>query len=123
MPDDDANNGEQQPSGPPDYKVFRQRRGIFSRLRKPDVPGLRDLRGDPQKRPGGRDRGRFGGRLPRPGSRGRRVLKWVGIAAAGWIALSFLAFAVSAQLQAFKLSADAKEALHGNPLLLASAQT
>jgi LCP family protein required for cell wall assembly len=37
--------------------------------------------------------------------------------------LSFLAFAVSAQLQAFKLSGDAKEALHGNPLLLPSAQT
>jgi LCP family protein required for cell wall assembly len=37
--------------------------------------------------------------------------------------LSFLAFAVSAQLQSFKLSGEAKEALHGNPLLLPSAQT
>ena len=37
--------------------------------------------------------------------------------------LSFLAFAVSAQLQSFKLSGEAKEALHGNPLLLTSAQT
>jgi LCP family protein required for cell wall assembly len=123
MPDDGAENGEQQPSGPPDYKVFRQRRGVFSRLRKPDVPSLRDLRGDSSKRPGDRDRGRFGRGLPRPGSRGKRVLKWVGIAAAGWIALSFLAFAVSAQLQAFKLSGEAKEVLHGNPLLLPSAQT
>jgi LCP family protein required for cell wall assembly len=123
MPDDGAENGEQQPSGPPDYKVFRQRRGIFSRLRKPDVPSLRDLRGDSPKRPRDRDRGRFGGRIPRPGSRGKRVLKWVGIAAAGWIALSFLAFAVSAQLQAFKLSGEAKDALHGGPLLLTSAQT
>ena len=123
MPDDGAENGEQQPSGPPDYKVFRQRRGIFSRLRKPDVPSLRDLRGDSPKRPGDRDRGRFGRRLPRPGSRGKRVLKWVGIAAAGWVALSFLAFAVSAQLQAFKLSGDAKEALHGSPFLLTGAQT
>jgi len=41
----------------------------------------------------------------------------------GWILLSFLAFAVSAQLQSFKLSGEAKEALHGNPLLLPSAQT
>ncbi|HEV7771442.1 MAG TPA: LCP family protein [Solirubrobacterales bacterium] len=41
----------------------------------------------------------------------------------GWILLSFLAFAVSAQLQAFKLSGEAKDALHGNPLLLPSAQT
>jgi len=51
------------------------------------------------------------------------VLKWVGIAAFGWILLSFLAFAVSAQLQSFKLSGEAKDALHGNPLLLPSAQT
>jgi LCP family protein required for cell wall assembly len=123
MPDDGAENGEQQPSGPPDYKVFRQRRGIFSRLRKPDVPSLRDLRGDSPKRPGDRDRGRFGRRLPRPGSRGKRVLKWVGIAAAAWILLSFLAFAVSAQLQAFKLSGEAKDGLHGGPLMLTSAQT
>ena len=37
-----ADNGEQQPNGPPDYKVFRSRRGILSRLRKPEVPGLRE---------------------------------------------------------------------------------
>ena len=43
------------------------------------------------------------------------------MAALGWILLSFLAFAVSAQLQAFKLSGEAKEALHGNPFLLPSA--
>ncbi|HYQ79281.1 MAG TPA: LCP family protein, partial [Solirubrobacterales bacterium] len=42
---------------------------------------------------------------------------------AGWIVLSFVAFAVSAQLQAFKLSGEAKDALHGNPILLPSAQT
>jgi LCP family protein required for cell wall assembly len=47
----------------------------------------------------------------------------VGLAALGWIGLSFLAFAVSAQLQAFKLSGEAKSALHGNPFLLPSAQT
>ena len=66
MPDDGAENGEQQPSGPPDYKVFRQRRGIFSRLRKPDVPSLRDLRGDSPKGSGDRERGRFGRRLRSP---------------------------------------------------------
>jgi LCP family protein required for cell wall assembly len=53
----------------------------------------------------------------------RRVLKWVALAALGWILLSFLAFAVSAQLQSFKLSDEAKSTLHGNPLLLPSAQT
>ena len=51
------------------------------------------------------------------------MLKWVALAAFGWILLSFLAFAVSAQLQAFKLSGEAKDALHGNPFLLPSAQT
>jgi LCP family protein required for cell wall assembly len=53
----------------------------------------------------------------------RRVLKWVALAALGWILLSFLAFAVSAQLQSFKLSGEAKDALHGNPFILPSAQT
>jgi LCP family protein required for cell wall assembly len=47
----------------------------------------------------------------------------VALAALGWILLSFLAFAISSQLQAFKLSGEAKEALHGNPFLLPSAQT
>ncbi|HEY0317959.1 MAG TPA: LCP family protein [Solirubrobacterales bacterium] len=41
----------------------------------------------------------------------------------GWILLSFLAFAVSAQLQSFKLSGEAKKALHGNPFLLVNPQT
>ncbi len=53
----------------------------------------------------------------------RRVLKWVALAALGWILLSLLAFAVSAQIQSFKLSDEAGKALHGNPFLLPSAQT
>jgi LCP family protein required for cell wall assembly len=53
----------------------------------------------------------------------KRALKWIGLVAAGWIFLSFVAFAVSAQIQAFKLSGDAKSALHGNPFLVPSAQT
>jgi LCP family protein required for cell wall assembly len=119
MPDD----GEQRPSGPPDYKVYRSRKGLLSRLRSADLSGLRERAKLPGKRPG---------REPEPGeerrsrpsrTRVRRVLKWIGIAALGWILLSFLAFAVSAQLQSFKLSGEAKEALHGNPFLLPSAQT
>jgi len=116
-------NGEQQPSGTPDYKVYKSRKGFLSRLRKPDVPNLRDLRGTSPEKPRGGGRERGGRRIPKPGTRGKKVLKWVAIAAGGWILLSFLAFAISAQLQAFKLSGEAKEALHGNPILLPKAQT
>jgi LCP family protein required for cell wall assembly len=119
MPD----NGEQQPQGPPEYKVYRSRKGLLSRLRTPDLSSLRELRKRPSKRPDRDERpGRERPKPPRHWA-GKRALKWVGIAAAAWIGLSFLAFAVSAQLQAFKLSGDAKSTLHGNPLLLPTAQT
>lgn len=118
-----TNDGEQRPPGPPDYKVYRARKGLLSRFRKPDLSGLREREWRAPKLPGkpggpGRERG------PRPSRPGlRKALKWVGVAAFGWILLSFLAFAVSAQLQSFKLSGDAKSALHGNPFLLFSPQT
>jgi LCP family protein required for cell wall assembly len=118
-----ADNGEQQPSGPPEYKVYRSRKGRLSRLRSPDLSGLRERT---PRAPKWWRRGKVD-RPERPGPPRRwtakRVLKWAGLAALGWILLSFLAFAVSAQLQAFKLSGEAKSALHGNPLLLPSAQT
>jgi LCP family protein required for cell wall assembly len=121
-----ADNGEQQPSGPPEYKVYRSRKGLLSRLRSPDLSGLRERtprapkwwrrnKNLPPERPEEPGRSRRWN--------GRRILKWVGLAALGWVLLSFLAFAVSAQLQSFKLSGDAKDVLHGNPLLLPSAQT
>jgi len=128
MPDD----GAQRPEKPPEYKVYRSRRGLLLRLRSADPSLSKD--GEKQSSKGG---GR-GARLPwRRGSGGagagkpgesrripaRRVLKWVGIVALGWIALSFLAFAVSAQIQSYKLSGEAKGALHGNPFILPSAQT
>ncbi len=108
---------EQRPSGPPDYKVYKARKGLLSRFRKPDLPSLRDRSKKPPRLPDGKaDSGPS--RVD-----GKRILRWVGIAALGWIALSFLAFAVSAQIQAFKLSGEAKSALHGNPFLLVSPQT
>jgi len=114
-------NGEQQPSGPPDYKVYRSRKGFLSRLRSPDLSGLRERSKRDPKLPGGDEERRR--RLPKPPRGSRRILKWVGLAALGWVLLSFLAFGVSAQLQAFKLSGEAKDTLHGNPLLLPQAQT
>jgi LCP family protein required for cell wall assembly len=169
MPDD----GDQRPQGPPEesprgqggqpeYRVYRSRRGIFSRLRGGDVPKSDDAAGSGGRgeerppgyvpggpgRPGGADepgrtnygRGhREGPSLPplklpwkkreergsRPGRRkppARRIAFWLGMAIVGWIMISFLAFAVSAQLQSFKLSGEAKDALHGNPFILPSAQ-
>ncbi|HWM54583.1 MAG TPA: LCP family protein [Solirubrobacterales bacterium] len=116
-------NGEQQPSGPPDYKVYRSRKSLLSRFRSPDLSGLRERGKREPKQPGGPEEPERRRRLPSPPRSSRRILKWVGLAALGWVLLSFLAFAVSAQLQSFKLSGEAKEALHGNPLLLPQAQT
>lgn len=122
-----AGDDPQRPDESPEYNLYRSRRGPLSRLRKPDLSGLKDRAKLPGKRPDEeqpdsprRRRERRRG-TPRPGW--KRGLKWAGIAILGWILLSFLAFAVSAQLQSFKLSGEAKDALHGNPFLLPSAQT
>jgi LCP family protein required for cell wall assembly len=124
-------SNQQRPPEPPEYKIYRARRGLLSRFRKPNLSALRERDGKtpreprkggwPWRRAGRRELGRELGTRQRPAL--KRALKWLGLAALGWILLSFLAFAVSAQLQAFKLSGDAKSALHGNPMLLPSAQT
>jgi LCP family protein required for cell wall assembly len=122
MTENTPENDPRQSQGPPEYKTFKSRKGPFSRLGKPDVSSLRGLREKDGK--GSRDEGK--GSLPAPPRRhpnAKKVAKWVAIAAGGWIVLSFLSFAVSAQIQAFKLSGEAKSALHGNPFMLASAQT
>jgi LCP family protein required for cell wall assembly len=113
---------EQRPPEPPEYNVYRSRKGLFSRLKGADLSGLRDRARLPSRKP----RGGGGPRLPR-GPRApfglRRVFKWLALAALGWILISFLAFAVSAQLQSFKLSGEASEELSGDAMLLPSAQT
>jgi LCP family protein required for cell wall assembly len=121
-----SSDGEQRPPEPPEnkpeYKVYRSRRGLFSRLKGADLSGLRDR----ARLPSWRRRERDEPGLPPP-QRGRvtprRVLKWVVLAALAWILISFVAFGVSAQIQSFKLSGEAGNALHGNPFLLPSAQT
>jgi LCP family protein required for cell wall assembly len=121
-----SSDGEQRPPQPPEsqpeYKVYRSRRGLFSRLKGADLSGLRDR----ARLPSWHRRKRDEPGAPPP-QRGRvaprRVLKWVGLAALAWILISFVAFGVSAQIQSFKLSGEAGKALHGNPFLLPSAQT
>src|SRR3954462_13611420 len=103
----------------PDYKVYRARPGLFSRLRSAVLSKLHDR----TRRKGAGDDGDEG-RPPRPaGPRPlwRRVLRWVGIFALCWIALSVLLFEISSQIQKGKL-ADMDDALHGNPFLAASPQ-
>jgi LCP family protein required for cell wall assembly len=117
MPPDD----EQRPPEPPEYNVYRSRRGLFSRLKGADLSTLRNR----ARLPSWRRRGKRepGPERPRPRFDLRRLFKWLALAALGWILISLLAFAVSAQLQSFKLSNEASKELHGDPLLLPSAQT
>src|SRR4029450_3119216 len=49
----------------------------------------------------------------------RHWLRWSLILAAGWLLLSFIAFAISAQIQKGKLPESAKDALEGGPDVLA----
>ncbi len=132
-------NGEQQPpdkgdrepaggsgaesSKQPEYTVYRSRRGLLPRLRAPDVSSLRD-----RARRSYRRIGRGGPKVEdqRPTAARpllRRALRWIGIAAGAWVLISFLAFAVSAQLQKMKLADGAKGVLSGNPFLLVKPQT
>jgi LCP family protein required for cell wall assembly len=133
MPSD----GDKRPPERPEYSVYRSRRGLFSRFRKPTLDTLKQ-----------KERSRAGAgpkpqrerqevpypvyrqtsppddrRDPRKRSRRRRPwLKWILFAVVGWFALSVAAFAVSAQIQSMKLDGDAKAALQGNPWLLPQAQ-
>lgn len=73
----------------PEYNVYRSRRGPLSGLRREQPGGIDDLR---------RERGpRRPGRIRNPLSAGR-VVKWLVLAALGWILLSAAVFLVSAQL-------------------------
>src|SRR5436305_11168173 len=120
MPSD----GEQQPSGKPEYKVYKSRRGLLSRLRSPDISSLRNLRRSERRvERGGSPVPEKGRRFPRPGFRGHRWWKYVLGAIGAWLLISILAFAISSQLQSFKLAGDAKSVLGGSPLLAASPQT
>jgi LCP family protein required for cell wall assembly len=114
--------GEQGPPERPDYKVYRSRPGLLSRLRSPDLAKLRErLRAKGPGAPGAEERPKAP-REPKERRPWRRAFKWVGIAALVWLALSLLAFAVSSQIQKGKL-ADMGNTLGGNPFMLGFPQT
>src|SRR3954471_15240035 len=122
MSPDDEQRPSEPPETQPEYKVYRSRRGPFSRLKGANLSGLRDR----ARLPSWRRRKRDEPGMPPPQRRRvtpRGVLKWVGLAALAWILISLVAFGVSAQIQSFELSGEAGKALHGNPFLLPSAQT
>jgi LCP family protein required for cell wall assembly len=106
----------------PDYKVYRSRRSPLDKLRRSDdLDGFKDRSRprEPQRReprPPGRRRTPATRTPPSP----RRVLKWVAIAVAAWLALSFVLFMVSAQLEG-GVSDDARDALSGNGNFLTGA--
>src|SRR5436190_11532658 len=118
MPPEDRDRG--QPDRP-DYKVYKSRPGLFSRLRAPDLASLRRKAGGRPPRKGEGKPTPTPDRGPKPPW--RRILKWVGIAALGWLILSFLVFAVSAQIQSTKLADGVGDELGGNPFIAASPQT
>src|SRR5512144_360052 len=93
----------------PPYRVYRSRPSLRDRIRKPSLESIR------RSSDGGGIRGFFG-RL----TGGKRPwLRWILIFAVGWLLLSFLTFAISAQIQKGKLPQSAKDALNGGPAALA----
>src|SRR5919201_4161903 len=112
----------------PEYKVYRSRPGLLSRLRAPDLSSLRKRDADRKRPPREPTEGRTArarGEPAGPPKRWtwRRVVKWAGVAALAWIVISILAFAISAQIQSSKLASGVSGELHGNPFLAVDPQT
>lgn len=111
--------GDRQGGGPrrperPDYTVYRSRPRLLDRLRGRDLSSLRKRpKREPRK---GDERPATTGRPP-----WRRILKWAGLGALVWLALSFLTFGISAQIQKAKLADDVD--VGALPLMPVVAQT
>jgi LCP family protein required for cell wall assembly len=102
---------QKKPSKPgerPPYRVYRSRPSLRDRIRKPSLASLR----------GATAGGGLRGRLARLTGGKRPWLRWVLIIAAAWFLLSFITFAISAQIQKGKLPKSAKAALKGGPDVL-----
>src|SRR5215204_700180 len=92
----------------PPYRVYRSRPSLRDRFGKPSLAGLRASTAE----------GGWRGRLRRLVGGKRPWLRWVLIIAFGWLLLSFISFAVSAQIQKGQLPQSAKDALKGGPDVL-----
>ncbi|MCB0875425.1 MAG: LCP family protein [Solirubrobacterales bacterium] len=105
-----GDGASEKPSEGRGYTVYKSRRG-FKRSGE-GVPLRERLPG----RGGSKPRG------PGETPTWRRVVKWAAIAAAVWLLISFVAFAISAQIQKSKLNDAAAAELGGFPLLLLDGQ-
>jgi LCP family protein required for cell wall assembly len=105
-----GDGASKEPSEGPGYTVYRARRGF---RRSGDGVSLRERL---PRRAGSKPRD------PGETPTWRRVAKWVGIAVAAWLLISFVAFAISAQIQKSKLNDKAAAELGGFPLLLLDGQ-
>jgi LCP family protein required for cell wall assembly len=119
MPDDrdDASRRDE-----PSYTLYRSKpRGLRERLRSEDA-GIEQLLRDrgPRPRPAAPP-----GTLParRRKVPARRILLWLALAVAGWLALSLILFLVSAEIERSKVSDAAKTALKPAGFPLTSANT
>ncbi len=92
----------------PPYRVYRSRPSVRDILRKPSLDSLRSAAAE----------GGWRGRLRRIVGGKRPWLRWILIAVVGWLLLSFITFAISAQIQKGKLPQSAKDALKGGPDVL-----
>jgi LCP family protein required for cell wall assembly len=117
----------EQPAGRPDYRVYRSRKALFRRRGEDDRDDLSRLRGDsgqPSTPGDGPKRSHEFGGAPRKRTRkplsGGRIVRWLVLAALGWIVVSILVFLVSAQIQQGKVS-DANQYLGGAGYPLGSA--
>src|SRR5262245_14082448 len=79
--------------GEPPYRVYRSRPSLRDRIRKPSLNSLRT----------GAAEGGWRERLSRLVGGKRPWLRWILIIVVGWLLLSFVTFAISAQIQKGKL--------------------
>jgi LCP family protein required for cell wall assembly len=110
----------------PDYKVYRSRPRLLRRgpeqnglaeLKAPDAPPEHDVRRGGRRLPKLRRFGRHSRLTP------GRVVKWLLIALAGWIALSAALFMISAQIQRGDLADKLGAQLDPGPYPLTGANT